>query len=56
MNKLQQQKAFLVTTEFVFLEVADALSAPAVRAQTIAFISLPPWIPRHAPKHGRGRK
>lgn len=39
MNQLQQQKAFLVTTEFVLLEVADALSAPAVRAQTITFIN-----------------
>lgn len=39
MNQLQQQKAFLVTTEFVLLEVADAFSAPAVRDQTIAFIN-----------------
>lgn len=39
MNQLQQQKAFLVTTEFVLLEVADALSAPTVRTQTIAFIN-----------------
>jgi hypothetical protein len=28
-----------VTTEFVLIEVADALSAPAVRAQTFAFIN-----------------
>lgn len=39
MNQLQQQKAFLVTTEFVLLEVADALSAPAIRTKTIAFIN-----------------
>ena len=39
MNRLQQQKAFLVTTEFVLLEVADALSAPAMRTQTVAFIN-----------------
>jgi predicted nucleic acid-binding protein len=39
MNQLQQQKAFLVTTEFVLLEVADALSVPVGRAQTIAFIN-----------------
>jgi predicted nucleic acid-binding protein len=39
MHQLQQQQAFLVTTDFVLLEVADALSAPAVRARTVAFIS-----------------
>ena len=39
MNRLQQQKAFLVTTEFVLLKVADALSAQAVRTQTVAFIN-----------------
>jgi len=39
MNQLQQQKAFLVTTEFVLLEVADALSAPAIRTKTVAFIN-----------------
>lgn len=38
MAMLRQQKAKLVTTEFVFLEVADALSTPNVRSQTIAFI------------------
>ena len=29
----------LVTTEFVLIEVADALSAPAVRAHTVTFIN-----------------
>lgn len=33
-----QQKTLLVTT-FVLLEVADALSAPAIRIQTINFIN-----------------
>lgn len=36
---LQQQKVVLVTTEFVLLEVADALCTPAVRGQTVAFIN-----------------
>ena len=39
MDQLQQQKTFLVTTEFVFLEVADALSTPAIRTKTVAFIN-----------------
>lgn len=39
MNELIQQKALLVTTEFVLLEVADALSIPAIRLQTVAFIN-----------------
>lgn len=38
LNTLRQQKALLVTTEFVLIEVADALSAPSFRLQTIAFI------------------
>jgi uncharacterized protein len=38
METLRQQKTQLITTEFVLLEVADALSAPAIRAQTVAFI------------------
>lgn len=38
MTALRHQNAYLVTTEFVLLEVADALTAPSVRAQTIAFI------------------
>jgi predicted nucleic acid-binding protein len=32
------KNARLVTTEFVLLEVADALSAPSIRSQTIGFI------------------
>ena len=39
MNALRQQKAQLVTTEFVLLEVANALAAPAMRAKTVAFIT-----------------
>ena len=38
MVMLRQQKVILVTTEFMFLEVADALSAPDVCGQTVAFI------------------
>ncbi|MEO1391140.1 MAG: PIN domain-containing protein [Cyanobacteria bacterium J06634_6] len=38
MTSLRQQNAFLVTTEFVLLEVADAFSQPSLRAQTINFI------------------
>lgn len=39
MNELIQQNVLLVTTEFVLLEVADALSIPAIRSQTVAFIN-----------------
>jgi predicted nucleic acid-binding protein len=39
MTELRQQKAQLVTTEFVLLEVADALAAPSVRSRTVAFIN-----------------
>ena len=39
MNELIKQKVLLVTTEFVLLEVADALSIPAIRLQTVAFIN-----------------
>ncbi|PIG95464.1 PIN domain-containing protein [Gloeocapsopsis sp. IPPAS B-1203] len=39
MNQLKQQKVFLLTTEFVLLEVADALCAPNVRAKTITFVN-----------------
>jgi predicted nucleic acid-binding protein len=38
MSTLRQQKARLVTTEFVLLEVANALSAPSTRSQTAAFM------------------
>ena len=38
METLRQQRARLITTEFVLLEVADALSAPSIRSQTVAFI------------------
>jgi len=38
MRTLRQQNARLITTEFVLLEVADALSAPPIRSQTVAFI------------------
>lgn len=39
MSSLLTQKARLVTTEFVLLEVADALAAPNLRPTTIQFIS-----------------
>ena len=39
MKTLRQQRAALVTTEFVLLEVADALSAPAHRGRTVEFIN-----------------
>ncbi len=39
MSTLRQQRMSLVTTEFVLLEVADALSAPTQRAQTVGFIN-----------------
>lgn len=39
MNDLRQQNVQLVTTKFVLIEVADALSAPTVRAHTVAFIN-----------------
>jgi predicted nucleic acid-binding protein len=38
MSTLREQRMFLVTTEFVLLEVADALSEPERRAKTVAFI------------------
>jgi uncharacterized protein len=39
MSGLLTQKARLVTTEFVLLEVADALAAPNLRSTTIQFIN-----------------
>lgn len=39
MKRLRRQRTLLVTTEFVLLEVADALSAPAHRARTVEFIN-----------------
>jgi predicted nucleic acid-binding protein len=39
MGTLQQQNTQLITTEFVLLEVADALSTPSIRSQAIAFIN-----------------
>jgi predicted nucleic acid-binding protein len=39
MYDLREQNVQLVTTEFVLIEVADALSAPAIRTQTVAFIN-----------------
>jgi predicted nucleic acid-binding protein len=38
-NSLERQRAMLVTTEFVFLEVADALSSPPLRARSVAFLN-----------------
>jgi len=39
MDELRSQQASLVTTEFVLLEVADALSEPMWRSKTVAFIN-----------------
>lgn len=39
MNTLRQEKTLLVTTEFVLLEVADALSAPKFRAKVVTFLN-----------------
>jgi len=39
MTELVGKRTRLLTTEFVLLEVADALSAPAVRSQTIRFLN-----------------
>ncbi|MBW4580925.1 MAG: PIN domain-containing protein [Tildeniella nuda ZEHNDER 1965/U140] len=38
MMSFQQQNVSLVTTEFVLLEVADALSSPASREVTVAYV------------------
>lgn len=38
LKSLRLRKAMLVTTEFVLIEVADALSSPALRFQTATFI------------------
>lgn len=38
MQVLRQQKKKLLTSEFVLMEVADALSAPAIRTKTFGFI------------------
>ena len=38
-RNLQQQKCQLITTDFVLLEVADALVSPKIRPQTIRFIN-----------------
>jgi predicted nucleic acid-binding protein len=38
MNKLRQQNITLITTEFVLLEVADALCDPKFRALTVDYI------------------
>ncbi len=39
MRGLRQQHAQFVTTEWVFVEVADALSAPAYRTKVVTFIA-----------------
>lgn len=39
-TKLLQSKVPLVTSDFVLLEVTDALGTPALRAHTIAFINI----------------
>jgi hypothetical protein len=37
-DRLQQQKASLVTTEFILIEVADALCSSDLRQKTVNFI------------------
>ena len=39
MKTLRRQRVALITTEFVLLEVADALSAPIHRGRTVEFIN-----------------
>jgi len=39
MHDVRQQNVQLVTTEFVLIEVADALSAPSIRAHMVTFIN-----------------
>ncbi len=38
-KRLQQEGYQFVTTDFIFLEVADALTSPLIRQQTITFIN-----------------
>lgn len=38
-NRLVQQRVLLITTDFVLLEVADALSEPFLRPHTIGFLN-----------------
>lgn len=38
-DQLQQQKATLVTTEFILIEVADALCSSTLRQKTVIFIN-----------------
>ncbi len=38
MQRLQQDRNKLVTSEFVLFELADALSSPAIRQQTVGFV------------------
>lgn len=37
--RLHEEKRQLVTSEFVLMEVADALSAPNLRERTVAFVN-----------------
>lgn len=39
MTQLEGNLLSLITTEFILLEVADALSSPSFRSQTVQFIS-----------------
>jgi uncharacterized protein len=39
MRDLRQQSAQLMTTEFVLLEMADALSGPSLRGHTVTFFN-----------------
>lgn len=39
MSDLQRQRTQLITTDFVFIEVADALSAIGIRQKTVTYIN-----------------
>ena len=39
MNQLREEKSKLVTTEFIFIEVANALSKPLLRNYAVAYIN-----------------
>ena len=45
MNQLRQQKASLITTEFVLIEVADALAEPPLRLKTVNFVDKVSQVP-----------
>jgi predicted nucleic acid-binding protein len=38
MHQLEQEQVHLVTTELVWIEVADSLSAASIRSRTVVFV------------------